>query len=45
MSKKTYKALMVEDSTHYKIVLEAKRLKLTVDEYLNKIHGNKKKNK
>jgi len=45
MSKKIYKALMVEQTTHYKIVLEAKKLKLTVDEYINKLHGNKKKNK
>lgn len=44
MSKKTYKALMVEEATHYKIVLEAKKLKLTVDEYINKLYG-KKKNK
>jgi hypothetical protein len=34
---KTYKALMVEASTHLNVVVEAKKKSLTVDQFINQL--------
>ena len=37
MAKNIFKALMVKESTHQKVVVKAKRMKMTVDMYINSI--------
>lgn len=34
---KVWKALMVSEEVHYKVVMEAKKAKLTVSEYISKL--------
>jgi len=40
---KTYKALMVVDSTHKKIVIKAKKEGITIDQFINQLLKNKMK--
>ena len=39
--KKVYKALMVEEEVHQKVVVKAKQKKLTVTEYITKLANSK----
>lgn len=48
MVKKKWKALFVKEPTHHRVVVHAKELKMTVDEfilYLLKIHESSKQKK
>ena len=34
---KVYKALMVEDTTHYEVVVQAKKEKKTIDQFIKEL--------
>ena len=39
-----YKSLMVEVDTHYKIVVEAKKRKLTIDKFIRELYEKRNNN-
>lgn len=44
MEQNIYKALMVKNSTHTNVVVEAKKLSLTVDQFINQLLKQYEKN-
>ena len=42
---KIYKALMVEEEVHYKIVVEAKKRKITISNFVRELYGQRNNKK